>query len=391
MMAVIAGCITAGSYAQSEALGKAVQAYRNYDFEEAQRLVNAAKGKTKKGSAELEDLNDLSAQISVARNFLERVEHLEILDSLAVPKTDFFRHYRLPASAGKLGAPENSESDYLFTNENGDYRIWSQPDSVGTRVLVESNRLTDGSWSEPQMIEDLVEEGRDAAYPFMMADGVTLYYALKNADGLGGYDIMVATRDASDGSFLKPQNLGMPYNSPYDDYLLAIDELNGVGWFATDRNNLGDDVTIYLFKVNERRNNYDEDTEDLEDRALLRDWRLTRDPDADYAELLEAVQAIQPASEEEEADFHLPMDNGVTYTSYDDFRSDRAAELMEQYVDDLEEYENMRERLSASRKEYHQNPSPQLKTQIRQLEQECSKRKKSLRRQLSDIYREERT
>ena len=280
--------------------------------------------------------------------------------------------------------------DYVFTNEGGDYKIWAEPDSLGTLVLVEASKLVDGSWSEPSILDDLADEGQDAAYPFMMADGTTLYYAQKSPEGLGGYDIMVATRDASDGSFLQPQNLGMPYNSPYDDYLLAIDEMNGVGWFATDRNRLGDLITIYLFKVNDLRKNYDPDDEDLADRALLIDWQSTQDPDADYAELLETIDAIDPNKEAKPVLFHLPMDGGVVYTDYSDFRNKAAANMMRKYLVQKQTLDKDLDTLDRMRREYYDSPSDSLADDISAYESTVAKQRREVHRALSDIYKAER-
>ncbi len=398
---IIAAQAFAGSvaaFAQTSSIDRATELYENYNLTEAQKLLNVAKAKAKKGTAELEDINELSHRINTARNFLERVEHIKIIDSIAVGKSDFFKAYRLPGSAGYLGdvtsmpygGNEISDTDYVFTNEGGDYKIWAEPDSAGFLTLAEATRLTDGSWTSPQVLEDLAEEYTDVAFPFMMPDGVTLYFASKSSDGLGGYDIMVASRDAADGTFLQPQNLGMPYNSPYDDYLLAIDELNGVGWFASDRNRLGDDITIYVFKVNDMRQNYDSETDDLVDRAMLRDWRLTHDEEDDFSELLDIIRAIDPEAESKKEDFRLPMDNGVVYTTYMDFSSSSASAMMEKYMNDKKEYESISDRLKELRREYHTSPTENLGRTIKQLEQQITGRKENLRRQLSDIYRTER-
>ncbi len=68
-----------------------------------------------------------------------------------------------------------------------------------------------------------IERQRRQQLPFFMSDGVTLYYANDGDESIGGYDIFIS-RKGEDG-FLQPQNIGMPYNSPYDDYMLAIDEV----------------------------------------------------------------------------------------------------------------------------------------------------------------------
>lgn len=386
-----------GAYGQTaENMERAMQAYWDYDFDRAEELLQA-KGRKGKRAELTKEGQDLLDRVNNARNFMERVERLEVLDSITVPLEGFYRHYKLPQSAGTLSdgsvlAIPNPDVDYVFTNEGGDYRLWSEPDSVGVMTLMESSRLTDGTWSAPQPLPDLNDDGRSAVYPFMMADGITLYYTLHDPEGLGGYDIMVATRDASDGTFLQPQNLGMPYNSPSDDYLLAMDEQNGVGWFATRRTEQEDNdmVTIYLFKQNDLRRNYDPDDEEIVDRALLRDWRMTQDPEADYSELLETVMAIDPTVRKRPADFHLPMDGGVTYTHFDDFNSQTAASLMKKYLTQQKRLQNEEEKLANLRREYHETGSESRGRQIRQLELQVEESRTEARQMLSNVYRAER-
>lgn len=372
-------------------------AYMNYDFKEAATLIASARKKMKKGDDRLlEDIEDLERRITLARNFIGRVENLQILDSISVPADAFFKAYRLHSSAGSLGGtstlpPGVSGSDYVFTNENGEYKIWSAlSDSAENLVLYDSTLLTDGSWSKPEELIDLSDENGNSAWPFMMADGVTLYYATDGPESMGGYDIMVATRDASDGSFLQPQNLGMPYNSPYDDYLLAIDELNGVGWWATDRNRLDDMVTIYLYKLNDIRTNYDADLEDIEDKARITDWKSTQDSNTDYSELLASIRAINPDRKAKRVDFRLPMDNGIEYVTFTDFKSKTASQLMRKYVTDKERYDRDLEKLESLRHDYYNRPSQALKKSIQTLEKQTEELRQNLKQRLSDIYRSER-
>lgn len=389
------------SYGQTtENIERAREAYRNYEFDRAEELLQPAKvrkGRRTVSEPMTEEGTEMLDCVSRARNFMERVERIEILDSVTVPLEGFFKAYKLPQSAGTLSDGSelpvpNDNVEYVFTNEGGDYQIWSEPDSVGRMTLMESSRLTDGTWSTPQALPELNIDDRDAIYPFMMADGFTLYYTLDDPEGIGAYDIMVVTRDQTDGSFMQPQNLGMPYNSPADDYLLAIDEQNGVGWFATRRTETEDNdlVTIYLYKVNDLRRNYDPDDENLADLALLRDWRQTQDPEADYSELIATVQAIDPSVRKRPAEFHLPMDGGVIYEHFDDFNSNGAATLMKKYLSQKNKLEKLEDQLENMRRSYHDSPTESVARQIRQLETQVEKDRKDVKRQLSEVYRSER-
>ena len=93
----------------------------------------------------------------------------------------------------------------------------------------------------------------------------------------------------SNGSdFLQPQNLGMPYNSPYDDYMMAIDETTGYGFWVTDRNQIPDSVTLYMFRVNDLRRNYPGDEAALADYARITSVSAT--PGASDSQFMKAYR-----------------------------------------------------------------------------------------------------
>ena len=104
--------------------------------------------------------------------------------------------------------------------------------------------------------------------------------------------------------------MGMPYNSPYDDYMLAIDENSGLGWFATDRNQIPDSVTVYVFTPEAMRVNVEPEDSNLVVLAKLSDIGLTRI-------------------------FCVDMGNGRTYTTLGDFRSRDARSAMVEYLGTL--------------------------------------------------------
>ncbi|MDE6027079.1 MAG: hypothetical protein K2G23_03315 [Muribaculaceae bacterium] len=378
-----------------EYLDAARSAYEAYDFTEAARqLANAKKKMSTGDEIESEIVSSTERQINLAKSFIRRVEQLEILDSISVSKADFFKAYRLPGSAGSLEGPEGlpykvREVEYVFTNEDGDFKMWAQPDSTGFYNIAESILLTDGTWSKHSMAPEDLGGTKNAEFPFMMADGVTLYFASDGEGSIGGYDIFIATRDPQTGEYLQPQNIGMPYNSPFDDYLLAIDEENGVGWWATDRNQLGDNLTVYLYKLNDTRTNYDPDEEeDIAELALISDFRSTQDPDEDYNELLSAIKSIG-TQKRKRADFHFPMSGGRVYTTFDDFQTSGGRTAMKRYLDVEKHLNASLNELSGLRHSYHKNPSPSLKQKIRDLESQTEKERDNLKTLRNEVYRAE--
>ena len=64
---------------------------------------------------------------------------------------------------------------------------------------------------------------------------------------LEGFDIYTTRLDVDNGGFYIPDNYGLPYNSTANDYFLAIDERNNLGWLVSDRYQPEDKVCIYIF------------------------------------------------------------------------------------------------------------------------------------------------
>lgn len=63
----------------------------------------------------------------------------------------------------------------------------------------------------------------DDSYPFLLTDGVTFYFASNEEDRtLGGYDIFVTKYNINTDEYSDPEQLPMPFNSPYNDYMMAM-------------------------------------------------------------------------------------------------------------------------------------------------------------------------
>lgn len=333
------------------------------------------------------------------KEFLERVEKITIIDSISVDTEDFLKAYRLPASAGALLPPDSvpvkGHGEYatmVFANENRDFMMWAEADSTGNTRLSESILLTNGQWSAPTQTPEILSEGGSADFPFMMSDGTTLYYASDGEGSIGGLDIFVATRDAATGEYLQPQNIGLPYNSPYDDYMFAIDELNGIGWWATDRNQIPGKVTIYAFLVNDIRRNHDSeelDEEELKDFARISSWKDTwyDEEDTERAkEALNIIRSIVPNERRRQVDFYLPVGKGKIYTSFDELPDASTRSLMRRYLDEKAKLEKFQAELLEKRRSYHDRPTKASGQEIARMENEEAALKTGAKKALGKVY-----
>lgn len=100
-----------------------------------------------------------------------------------------------------------------------------------TDVDLYMSRNVDGQWTAPFSLPLNDSLAWDGA-PAFSRDGKTLYFASNRAGGVGGIDIYRSNIDAS-GRFSKPVNMGKDINTTGDDMFPYVDE-SGKLYFASD-------------------------------------------------------------------------------------------------------------------------------------------------------------
>lgn len=392
--------------------------FQLYDFDRAQEYLDKYVAKRSKaeaaadanflpsGAVEPVDWTDyLAERILTGRSMLDRVEKVQIIDSVNVPFTDFYRAIRLAAPAGSLLSGEQIEnivepewlrqhsveqfSDAAYVSENGDDVIWVGSDANGDRsTMYESVRLVGGKWDNPVKLFDYnsifgEDSGSWIDFPFLMSDGVTLYFAADGDKSLGGLDIFISRRD-EDG-FLQPSNIGMPYNSPDNDYLYAIDEVTGTGWWVTDRNHLGDSVTIYTFIPQDLRINYPVDTPDLASYARVSSIKSTWQEGKDYADVRARIEALAGSGKSRSREkYAFAIPGGRIYTKLEDFNSDDARQAFVHYLVEQKKFNLDREKLASLRLSYHRGDTS-VADEIRSLEREIERQRSELRKEANGV------
>lgn len=379
-------CICYFSIAKADFLRAGREAFMNYDFELAkENFEKYAISLKKNPNAEGEELlKKYMLQLEIAENSLDNVQKIEIIDRIDVPASDYIKYIKLPDSGGKLLDPDASflnhrqnESDYAYSSETGDVLIWSENEEGQKEVLMQSEKLMDGTWELPHEIGTDLIEGGNMRNPFLLTDGLTLYFSGDGEESMGGYDLFVATKDPISGEYRQPIGLGFPFNSPFNEYMLAIDEDNGIGWWVTDRNRLEGQLTIYIFKTNDVRKNYNRDEEEeIISLARIDDIGVTQNPSTDYARILKEIDSRHRQVENSTgSEFIFPMQGGRVARRLSDFTSSNAKRNMQQYLLALEEHKALEKKLSDLRKKYHQTDKKKgsatsLKNQILDIEKQ---------------------
>ncbi|MBQ8542052.1 MAG: tetratricopeptide repeat protein [Bacteroidaceae bacterium] len=278
----------------------------------------------------LSSVNRLSRMINTT-------EKVCVIDSFVVDKDKFLSAYKMGRDVGLLASvadffdEDDEDGGYLAETERGTDIYYAMKNEGDSLLKLYHSSKVDKEWGRPSKLAGFETNGNDN-YPFMLADGVTLYFASDGDGSIGGYDIFITRYDNEASRFLRPDNVGMPFNSQANDYMLAINEVANLGWFASDRRQPEGKVCVYVFVPNASAVKYD--AENMPYNKLLSCARLTAiaatQVDEDVVREARRQQTIlfyEQPEEGDDAEFFFVIDNAADYTALSDFRSAEAREL----------------------------------------------------------------
>jgi tetratricopeptide (TPR) repeat protein len=342
-------------------LGQAYDAV--YRFEDAVDCLTEYVAELEKRKKPTDEANEWLEKCRVHLRMLKGTENVCVVDSFVVDKEGFLTTYKLSEESGKLFDYNNffhATGDHpgtVYETEIGNKIYYSEEGAKGTLDIFSKSKLLN-DWSKGTSLPGSINEAGNANYPYVMSDGITIYYA-SDGDGLGGYDIFVTRYNTNNDTYLVPENVGMPFNSPYNDYMYAIDEFNNLGWFASDRYQPAGKVCIYVFIPNATRQPYNYEAMDTDRLVSLAQLRSLKDTwqGRDESTVEAAQQRLQTAlsrkpATERKGDFEFVVDDRRTYSHLTDFQSVKAKQLFQNYQRMQKDYQQQQEKLAGLRTQY---------------------------------------
>ena len=303
---------------------------------DAQKKKSATKAKVKQKTTVVD--NELEQRLESMRGFTQKVM---FIDSVVVSKSKLLSSLNIPDEAGSIQAynkffnTTDQPNSIVYLNQLRNKCVFSKFTDGGWDLY--SKEMIGEKWSNAVPLKglDILGDDVDINWPFLLSDGTTLYFAAKGVESIGGFDIFMTRYDETTQSYLKPENIGMPFNSIDNDYFFIVDEYDGIGWFATDRNQPEGKVCIYSFIYNNVRENYvvDEYTpEQLRQLSEIHSISQTWTSNQARLSALEQLTAVykRKFTQKKKNDFEFVINDELTYTTLTDFRSVEAAEM---YVD----------------------------------------------------------
>lgn len=331
------------------------------------------------------DTQAFEAKLDLAENahrMMEKTENIQIIDSMVVDKNDFLSAYTLSEESGMLTSfkdffqTNEPVMSTVFMNQKENKIYYAHPTDNDRYCLFTQSKLMD-KWGDEKQLPMNINSDNDDNYPFVLSDGVTIYYSSQGNNSLGGYDMFVTRYNTNSDTYLTPEQLGMPFNSPYNDYMIVYDETKELGWFVSDRFQPEGKVCVYLFIPNNDHSRVEsEDIEVKRARASITSIQDSWLPGSDYSNLVELAHKEIPYGETKiEKDFDFVINNSLVYYKLDDIKSPEAKSLYEKVVSLNKQIKQLNEKLADLRVSYSSGNSAkkeQLKPAILEAEEQLN-------------------
>lgn len=124
------------------------------------------------------------------------------------------------------------EHPALSPDENTLYFASDMPGSNGSFDIFSVAIQQDGTYGEPVNLGERINTPQREQFPFIDSNG-NLYFSSNGHPGFGALDVFIS--EMKDGTFKKPDNVGTPVNSGFDDFSFTINTKTKEGYFASNR------------------------------------------------------------------------------------------------------------------------------------------------------------
>lgn len=354
--------------------------FDTYHFQEASDAFQSYASLLTKKKQTPEDPEGIAERSKNAQRMLDKVEDIQIIDSTVVDKDQFLSAYTLSQECGSLQTAQqffkSSDTSTVYMNQKGDKIFYAHATSDNHYCLFNQSKLMD-KWGDEKQLPMTVNTNQDDNYPFVMSDGVTIYFASKGYNTIGGYDLYVTRYNIGTDTYLTPEQLGMPYNSPYNDYMIVFDETKNLGWFVSDRFQPEGKVCVYLFIPNADDKRIESDDMDLK-RAHAAPYAIkdTWQSGSDYSKLISlAHRAIPFGQKKVQHDFEFVINDNTVLYSLDEIKSTEAKNLYMKVLAEKKQISDLQNKLDKLRARYEAaggKGNDQLKQEIMECESTIS-------------------
>ncbi len=356
------------------------EAMERYDFTEAARQLRTQIATA--SAAQQDSLQQLLRCADRAAELLPHTERVIFIDSVVVDKDALLRTLQLSPDAGRMLPARDlfraTEGNRLqlgiaaYVNPLNSAAYFSAANASG-RLVPQSAYRSGDRWCTPAPVSGIDSTFVTPDFPFVRTDGITFYFAAQGENGIGGYDLFATRYNPETRSYLRPTPIGMPFNSPANDYLYVIDEAAGVGYFATDRRQPKGKVCLYTFLPSIERVTFETDT--IAPSVLVNAARISAIAPSQEGhtaaiaaarlrrnKMLAAVRSSSPTH------FRFVVNDALVYTRSEDFHNPEARRMIRQWVEEEQQLAELATRHRTAQQQYAELPTDHLRRELHNLE-----------------------
>ena len=361
------------------------------------RAVVKTAAKTQRANASEPTKQTSGINVKMFESMVPSTAKLMFIDSVVVDKKDFLQKIPLNKESGRItyfNSFFNANKEVnttVYINEFNNRSYYAEGDSTQSSIYT-IDKLGN-KWSIPVKISEITTDYQNPDYPFLCSDGVTLFFGAKGPKSMGGYDIFMTRYNGDDGTWYEPENYGLPYNSTANDYLLAIDDYDQLGWLVTDRRQEEGKVCIYTFVPTSPRQNFE--SNDLTNKQLNSFARILKIEDTwqfgNREAALKRVEDLKKRNTQDKkatSNINFVINDNVTYHSISEFKSPAAREKYKQLVALQDKYNQNIATLQQLRDDYAKNRTKDLAKDILFYEKEVEQQAARIK-DLKKIIREQ--
>ncbi|MBS1637921.1 MAG: PD40 domain-containing protein [Bacteroidetes bacterium] len=150
----------------------------------------------------------------------------------------------LQAFGSDINSKYHESHACLSADGNTLYFVSERPGGFGGRDIYRCVKLPNGKWSLAQNMGGVINTEYDEDGVFIHPDGVTMIFASRGHQSMGGFDIFFSTMD-EDKKFSEPMNMGYPINTPDDDIFFVTSPDGKRGYFSSAKDGGYGEKDIY--------------------------------------------------------------------------------------------------------------------------------------------------
>ncbi len=136
------------------------------------------------------------------------------------------------------GAMMSPDGNWLFFSSD-------RPGGYGGFDIYYCKKLPNGDWSFPINAGNDINTQYDDSYPYLAPDGTTFFFASQGHNSIGGYDLFKSAWNEDNQTFVTPDNLGFPINTPDDNKTISVSKSGRYGYISDFREKGAGDLDIY--------------------------------------------------------------------------------------------------------------------------------------------------